>query len=269
MREFVVDTSSEDYSETGEWKNAEDSSTRISTDAKATAVFKASPGPGVHNYYFYVDKCENPDEAAQLEIFYNFAKGQEGDELTEIRTIDFANLSEGWHYITTEDILSGEIIFTLKSSSSKGIAANAIKVVDAENSFQDTSAVFKAYPGAAVLKADNRHIYVGNEEYTTKQLPINAGDKILIPVRVVAEIYGALVEWDDIKGVAILDISGNKFNLSENGKDIRVINSTTYIATDKIGKLFGIPVSVDENIVVLGAQDLNSNLWTIAHDMFK
>ncbi len=269
MREFSVDTSSADYIETGEWKTAEGSSTRTSNDAKATAVFKASPGPGVHNYYFYVDKCENPDEAAQLEIFYNFVKGQEGDELTEVRTIDFANLSEGWHYITTEDILSGEITFTLKSSSGKGIAANAIKVVDAENSFRDTSAIFKAYPVAAVLKADNRHVYIGNEEYTTAQLPSFIGDKVMIPVRVAAEVYGASVEWNDAEGKAVLKNADNIFNLTDDGKDIRVTNGITYLSADKIREIFGVSVAVNDGVVVLGAQSLDDSLWTIAYSMFK
>ena len=128
MDETVYKISGKEYSDTGSWKDGEN--TRISTALNDTAVWEITPGAGQKELYFAVP--EGADlSGCEITVTYDYIKTREGEEVTRSYTVDAEKIRDGWYYLCTDDAQNGTITVTVTNINGKTLEISAIKTVNA------------------------------------------------------------------------------------------------------------------------------------------
>lgn len=202
------------YSETGEWSSGGPGyagAAARSGAPDATAVWGMNPSPGIYKMYYWKTIAEDGDPEMDLSIYAS------GDSDTFHVKVDCSRGEAGWTDIGTYYPSDGSVVVTLTGSGQGNPQATSIMLVKADTEDLAFSRLFESAKGALVLKIDSAKAALDRREFTMDSgAPVLAGSTAMVPLRLVAESFGATVAWEAASATATITLDGRSVAFVEN-----------------------------------------------------
>lgn len=199
---------------------------------------------GTYNYPIKVDKVDgaeivlSDEYAAKGENVSILVKPDAGKEVDEVIVTN----THG-NVVTVTKTGDNQYSFTMPS----GKVNIQVTTKDAE------------YDLRIVMQIKNKTILVNNKTIVNDVAPVIAGDRTLVPIRVVTELLGGSVDWNDVTRTVTLRIDGTVLSLTIGhtipgfGTSAVIMNSRTYVPVRYVMEALGADVewiSTSQQVVI-------------------
>lgn len=216
-------------------------------DSKKTSSGSSSSGGGFSGSYNYPVKADSVDGA---KVTFSDECAMAGETITITVTPDSGKKVKE---VIVKDT-DGDVITITKVGDNQYNFVMPAGKVNVSVTTEDAD-----YDLRIVMQIANKNILVNNKTKVNDVAPVIVGDRTLVPIRVVTELLGGTVDWNDATRTVTLKIDGKMMNMTidkeipEFGTSAVIINNRTYVPVRYVMEALGADVewiSASQQIVI-------------------